>query len=236
MILTCPDCTTRYQTDAALFAPPGRKVRCAKCGHVWQQEAPPDEFEAGIEAAEPPPPRPMPAPEPTPRRTAYAPPQQEMAEIPEIPLRSPWPRRIGLGAGWIGLVAIVLVIGGAATAYRQEIATLWPQAASLYARLGLDVNARGIAFVNIASHREAEDGQSVLAVTGKLVNISAREMPVPAIRVTLTGSDERELYHWDFTPSVTILHAGQAVNFLTRLSSPPPGARHVEIRFAGAGG
>ena len=49
MILTCPECTTRYQTDASQFAPDGRKVRCAKCGHVWLQMPPAPEPEPGLE-------------------------------------------------------------------------------------------------------------------------------------------------------------------------------------------
>ncbi len=33
--IICPACETRYET-AAVFPPEGRKVRCSKCGHVWQ--------------------------------------------------------------------------------------------------------------------------------------------------------------------------------------------------------
>ncbi|MGH7095153.1 MAG: zinc-ribbon domain-containing protein, partial [Stellaceae bacterium] len=36
MIVTCPECATRYRVaDDALDAPHGRRVRCARCGHVW---------------------------------------------------------------------------------------------------------------------------------------------------------------------------------------------------------
>ena len=40
MILTCPQCSTRYQVDGAKFPSTGRNVRCAKCGHVWHQLGP----------------------------------------------------------------------------------------------------------------------------------------------------------------------------------------------------
>jgi len=37
-LIICPTCETRYET-AAVFPPEGRKVRCSKCGHVWQAKA-----------------------------------------------------------------------------------------------------------------------------------------------------------------------------------------------------
>jgi predicted Zn finger-like uncharacterized protein len=36
-LIICPICETRYETKAA-FPPEGRKVRCSKCGHVWQAQ------------------------------------------------------------------------------------------------------------------------------------------------------------------------------------------------------
>src|SRR5579863_3644422 len=86
MILTCPECATRYQTDAANFMPSGRKVRCAKCGHVWFQAPPAPEPEIQIVHEEPvaepePEPEPQPRPEPNFRqRVAYAPPEPAYEE------------------------------------------------------------------------------------------------------------------------------------------------------------
>jgi predicted Zn finger-like uncharacterized protein len=236
MILTCPQCATRYQTDAAAFQPAGRRVRCAKCGHVWFQEAPrPEPAEAELPRAAPPEP-----PRPEPVRAAYAEPAPartyEDEEAPPAPaFRLPLDR-IALAAGWLGLVAAVLVIGWAAVSYREEIATLWPQSSSLYSALGLKVNARGIAFSGVSRHYETEDDQVVLAVSGNIVNVSKRELPVPQVEVTLTGKDTRALYHWSFTPGAATLRPGQSVHFLTRLSNPPGAARHLELRFADAGG
>lgn len=36
MILCCPACRTQFKVDPALLGPDGRKVRCAKCSHVWR--------------------------------------------------------------------------------------------------------------------------------------------------------------------------------------------------------
>src|ERR1700744_5920812 len=40
MILTCPQCATKYTVDGTKFPAAGRSVRCAKCGHVWHQIGP----------------------------------------------------------------------------------------------------------------------------------------------------------------------------------------------------
>ena len=112
---------------------------------------------------------------------------------------------------------------------------MWPQSASLYSAVGLKANASGINIQDVSYHRGFEDGQTVLSVTGVLANTSTRELPVPQLRVGLIDDDRHELYHWTFVPGVMTLKPGQTTRFLTRLSNPPPSARHFELRFARAG-
>ena len=243
MILTCPACGTRYQADAAKFPPEGRMVRCAKCSHVWHQQG-------AVAAPEPDVAEIAPAPEAQPERRsapdtepepsfaglrAFAPrPDAAMLEDDDEE-REPiaWGAMLGVAAGWIALIAVVLVIGYSAVKYRQEIAMIWPQSAGVYSTLGLKVNNRGIDFAHVDYHRESEDGQVVLAVTGTIVNDGDRELPVPqSVRVTLSDATNHELYHWNFTPNVQTLKPGQSAAFLTRLSSPPAAATHLEVRFS----
>jgi hypothetical protein len=138
-------------------------------------------------------------------------------------------------AGWAALIALIAAIGWASVQYRQTIASLWPQSASLYAAVGLPVNVRGIQLTNISYQQEYQDGQPVLSVTGKVVNISNRELPVPEIRVVLLDDAKHELYHWNFDAGIPTLKPGGESTFVTRLSSPPPEARNLNVRFAESG-
>src|ERR1044072_4424696 len=102
MILTCPQCATRYQMDDDKLPSGGRKVRCTKGGHVWFHEtpiAPPepalDRFsqpEAPPPERSPPPqppplPHPPPPPEPSPALSALS----EISPAPDPPAPDPPP-------------------------------------------------------------------------------------------------------------------------------------------------
>ena len=238
MILTCPSCDTRYSVDGAKFPAEGRIVRCSKCGHSWHQPSEEPRAPAPPEAAQPvraPAPEPdagaAPAPvypvNPSPTRT-FAPPAAATA-APRRPLLP----QLAVVAGWVGLIAVVVLIAVSAVRYRQDIAVIWPQSAGVYSGLGLPVATSGIDFRQVNYKRESEDGQMVLAVSGMIVNTGSRELPVPqTVRVTLSDGANNELYHWTFKPNTTTLKPGQSVPFVTRLSSPPSAARHLEVRFA----
>jgi predicted Zn finger-like uncharacterized protein len=238
MILTCPQCATRYQVDGTKFPAAGRNVRCAKCAHVWHQlgPAPEPDPEAEIVVEEPAPP---PAPEPA-RIMAFAPSHEStVVAAPEEPAAprsaSPWLGRAAIAGGWIVLIGLVVTIGWAAVSFRNAIATWLPQTSSVYAAAGLPVSSRGVDFADVGRALETEDGQQVLAVTGRIVNHSDRELSVPLVRVALIDADRHELYHWTFVPPIATLQPGAAEKFRTRLSSPPAATHDIEVRFAKPG-
>lgn len=254
MILTCPQCATHYQVDGAQFPTEGRKVRCAKCGHVWQQEHPQPEPEPVTIAK----PEPVSVPPPTspppvaethasvgpaealgPERTSYAAPAVTAAPIAAEESEMPRTRRSEnavLVGGWIGLVIIVVAAAWSAVHFRQAIASAWPQSASLYSAVGMKVNSRGIDISDVVSHRSTEGGQAVLSISGDLTNITNHDVPVPSISIRLTDDDQHELDHWTFAAVKNVLKPGQRIPFSTRRTNPPEDARHLEVTFAEAGG
>ncbi|MDJ0386662.1 zinc-ribbon domain-containing protein [Roseomonas sp. E05] len=136
MRIECPGCAAAYEVREELL-PPGREVRCARCGQAWVPLAPaaaplPAEERLASPSAAPPGRRPMPLrvrprlgapaapPEPPPR--ALPPPE----EPPEPPP--------GLAAPLIAWAVSILVVAGALAAlwvWRAEVILLWPPAARL---------------------------------------------------------------------------------------------------------
>jgi len=245
MILVCPNCAARYEVDGTQFPAEGRKVRCKKCGHVWHQAAETDRAEIE-ETIFNPPPDAEPAPEPViedeapqPAWRAPAVEEEDQADedfrLDEPEMATPAKRGAGTALvmlGWIALVAVILVIGWSAANYRSQIVGIWPQSASLFSKLGMAVNTRGLDFADVRHINQTEDGQPVLVITGKVVNVTSKKLDVPPLRVTLSDANKHGIYDWTFTPSSTALAPGQSVAFRTRLSNPPSATRHVELRFA----
>jgi predicted Zn finger-like uncharacterized protein len=128
MQVTCPQCGARYAVDPSAIGPSGRTVQCARCSHRW--------FET-VKAAPAAPPLPPPDERPVPD-FVIRPQSHYSAGLPAI---SP-PRRTVHWGRWIAAAAaLILVVGGAAFAWRDEIRDRLPPGWSAF--LSLD-GARGL--------------------------------------------------------------------------------------------
>jgi predicted Zn finger-like uncharacterized protein len=229
MILTCSNCSTRYQADPTHFAPPGRNVRCAKCGYVWFQAPPEAELE--------------PEPEHEPVIASSAPADGRADDYDDTGLppagdgatASEMGSRLARFGGWLGLIALCVIVMGGLISYRQTIATVWPPSASFYALVGMPVNVRGLDIRNVTYRQEDEDGQPVLTVSGQVANVTGHELPVPKIQVVLSGVEKQELYRWNFDLDAATLEPGKAAPFATRLSNPPHEASTLTVQFVNSG-
>jgi len=214
MILNCPSCSTRYLTDPVSFQPNGRMVRCANCGHSWFQK-PPDDM---------------------PKTVASSPASASLSSTPIDPItpysRSSRRRLAGSTLALWGLLAIaVFALGWVFYQYKAEIVRGWPQTASLYNLVGINVNATGMDFRDVSFAMEDQDGLTVLVVRGEVINITDQELPIPRVRIILRAADGSELYNWSITLEQNRLGAEATAPFVTRLSSPPLAIDAIEVFF-----
>lgn len=359
MIVSCPNCATRYVLDAGILRPPGRHVRCARCQTTWFQEP---ALDLGADAMIPEAAREavsdksrmLPAPPrigaQTERETAesggYRDRQRDLArdldrDLPREtgrelvrdtgrdgfrdPLRDPAPQRDvvreALGqdsyppsqpvtrevsreslrdlerrepgfersrfepapsvrsgdidfdeparnepplerrrtkddrgrakersskGGSSGLLIgggmfLALLGAGAFVAHTMhpQITQVFPWTRGVYSLLGYTNNSRSrdveLDFADVSYAKEIENGVTVLAIRGQIVNVTDREVAVPKIQVTVNDSEKQKLYEWTVPPEQTKVAAKSKIPLSIRLESPPPEAWSLDIRFAKAG-
>ena len=127
-------------------------------------------------------------------------------------------------------VATILILVGLVYA-REPIVRLVPDLASLYAKVGLDVNLRGFAFREIRSERVVESSGPVLIVTGEIQNIKGTIAQAPKLRFGLKTNTNEEIYAWNHELSVPTIVPGGIARFQSRLPAPPPLGRNLSVRF-----
>ncbi len=236
MIIACPQCATRYTVTPEAFEPDGRKVKCTSCSHTWHQSSVSEqeaELSSLLDDDDPPE-----IPLPQEGNDAENDVETETNRLLRASLdaterfRQSVTKRRGSYKEWGilvgGAVAIAIVVFG----FREPIVRLLPSAAGLYAKVGLPVNLRGMDFADISYERQFENGVSVLAITGRIVNLTEREKLVPKVRFSLRDEDQQELYHWSMKIRHKPLAPNKSATFVARLASPPTNVRDVEIRFA----
>ncbi len=136
-------------------------------------------------------------------------------------------------------VAGIFVVGGLAALglglwQRERVVRAVPQFAGLYARIGLPVNVRGLAFSAVESELVQDPVGRFLVVSGDVTNIAKGTTKVPPITVMVRGEDGNVLYSWTTEPPRPSLEPAELMHFRVRLASPPQDGRSVQLRF-GAG-
>ncbi len=214
MIITCPTCETRYTLADSSVGPQGRRVRCAKCGHIWWQEAPEEEPD---------------------------PPEDTVTEVhtarPAAPERPPAAGRAATRRALVGWGLFLAALGGILAggyAGRTAVVWFWPPAALLYETIGLPVEppGAGLQFRNVRFEQTVADGTPVLVIDGEVVNVSDVERPVPPMRLVSLGEGGKPLRTRSVEASAARLPPGEAATF--RDAQPDPGAvQEVSLTFEG---
>lgn len=152
MRIACPSCEAAYDVPPDRLLP-GRSVRCAKCGKVWEPVAredatPPVPFKEAAPADAPQAPvpealpdAPVPAPAPPAAPDPVAPEVPESAAVPTLMPAGPvQASRRGSGVivlAWVASFALLGAAGYMAVTYRAALMQAWPPSIRAYAVLGL---------------------------------------------------------------------------------------------------
>jgi len=241
MLIVCPSCSSEYRIDADRIGMEGRSVRCAACRETWfitpadvlaGHEA---ELSAGI-GADPD------ADAAWEEATALV---RRDSDVPAPAIRVPDRRSLRGGgarrafAGLSPSLALGLTLLAALPLVclaRTNVVRAIPQTASLFARIGLPVNLRGIEIRDVvAFSNPAEDGRPAeLVVEGDLVGVARADMPVTPLSVEIRDAGGRAVQTFSVPAPRATLAASETARFRASLTAPPPQGRAVVLRFAEA--
>lgn len=238
MILTCPECATRYFLPDVQIGVAGRKVKCAQCGASWREfgQAQPEAAVAAGGQSAAPAAAPIPEPEAEAEPETFSPGAARRAEIlrekKAVAERKSKQAATVNAAVWAGLVAAVaftLVLGAV---FREQVVGLWPGTASAYAAIGLPVNAAGLLIEKVRAAPSMLQGHKALTVTGSLRNVAGAPVTVPAFRVDVLDKAGRPLDHKIIQITAPPLKAGEIRPFSLGVADPPVGYQDVAVTFA----
>ncbi len=243
MILTCPECASRYFVDDSKVGSAGRVVRCASCGHRWtarNEEALDlfDEPEAPtlarqIESVEE-------NPEP-PAAEVEEPPVSALPgeELPKVfRARADAERRLReattTGVIWAGMAAAMAVIVVAALIFRIDVVKILPGSAGAYAAVGLPVNTVGLVIDrdSIKAQPLMRDGHAAVTITGTIRNITEHDVVAPPLRVELLNKEDKRVAGQLAAAADAKIPPGEVRHFSITFLNPPRTAKDLQIAFA----
>lgn len=219
MILTCPNCATRYLVDPASLGAMGREVRCAKCSHQWYQDAPPPAAVTAEATVLP--------PISAHRDEAGARPSKNLPA-----LRQSRPKRQGLG--WLALAVIVVALLVAAVLARGPIMAALPQVTPLYVMLHLaEAPPEALPDVIIRNQQgssKVEGGQTLVVLTAEVYNPAGKAQPLRPIRIAMRDADKKVITEWTVTLGPPEIGPGASLPLVTQ-QAVQPGMRDLEVNF-----
>ena len=146
--------------------------------------------------------------------------------LPSLP-RIPFMPSFGLPTACTAMGALILAL----MIWRAEIVRLLPQTATFYKMVGLEVNLRGLAFKDIKVSNEIVDGKPVLVIEGTIVGETKKPVELPRLRFSVRDAQGTEIYAWNAVLEQPVLNPGERAYFKSRLASPPPEGRNIDVRF-----
>lgn len=125
----------------------------------------------------------------------------------------------------MGTLVLALVI------WRVDVVRLLPQTSAFYKLVGLEVNLRGLLFKDVKITSETLETKSVLVIDGVITGENRKTVELPRLRFSVRDAQGAEIYAWNSVLDQPVLKPGDYVRFKSRLASPPPEGRSIDVRF-----
>lgn len=256
MILTCPECATRFKIADDAIGSNGRTVRCSQCSATWFVAADPDalnlddaekdaEIRQEIINA--------PVPDIETNSDTFSEAETDLdsvfdglesstnnglanvgahAAIRETSDRKKVRKRLlGVSMIWIVTLVILAVFALSAFLFRAKIVETFPGTAPIYKAIGLEADASGLEIYDIETRYGNNEGVQVLFVSGRVKNFDIKTRDVELIQLSFKNASGEVLTSWVVEPSQAMLKPGQTIKFSSQYPNPPVDAVKLAPSF-----
>jgi len=206
MILTCPQCSARFQLAAEILAPDGKTVRCSACHEAWFQE--PEERELEVSAAD--------EQEPLEDIPDGVKPLSEGSNVPALTEDSGkgaagLKNRKSLIGGFITAFLFFVIVLSGLLAWKSSIIAMWPESYVLYRVLGVmgHVPGQGLIFDRLSA--KGENGAYV--IEGHIINLTSGQRIVPLMEASLIAKDGTVSESWVIEPPARVIAKEETIAF-----------------------
>jgi predicted Zn finger-like uncharacterized protein len=149
-------------------------------------------------------------------------------------LLKPPARASAPGQPFVSLTTVCAAMGALVLAlviWRADVVRLMPQTAMFYRMVGLEVNVRGLTFKDVKVTTETVEGKPVLVIEGVITSETRKAVELPRLRFSVRDAQGAEIYAWNAVLEQPVLKPGEKAWFKSRLASPPPEGRNIDVRF-----
>ena len=204
MIITCPECKTRYIIKSEKLGVGKKQVKCAKCEHQWIVSPMPEEEDMKK------PPLP-----PIARLDGFT--NDLKSEQKELNSKINKKKNIVLFMFFLSLLSSIASF----FVFKDKILEIEPQLKSVYELIGVELPKEEKTFSGLEIkdvERELTEGEnlSVLSFSGIIVNNSDVEVPVPNVKVQLFDEGNVLLDDWIAQPENKTLKPGETTTWICR--------------------
>jgi predicted Zn finger-like uncharacterized protein len=142
--------------------------------------------------------------------------------------------RFSFGVPSVSLATVCAAMGALVAGlliWRNDVVRLLPQTAAFYQMVGLEVNLRGLSFKDVKVSSENVEGKQVLVIEGVIVGQAKKPVELPRLRFAVRDAQGADIYAWNAVLEQAVLKPGEKAWFKSRLASPPPEGRNIDVRF-----
>ncbi len=234
MILTCPQCESRFRLPAELLAPDGHNVRCSVCENIWfelpdprelveQQES---EEKDGVEDFL----QSQPAMEDIPEGVKPIPERQEVSasKAEEQDSGATNLRKAQIG-GYAAATGVFFIILGALLGMHSTITQAWPASQVFYGIFGFKPHIPGDGL--IFDRLQADTSGNELTIEGHIINLTSSKQALPAMSITLRNEAGEALESWSFKLPEKSIEKEGSLPFTNKHQPETKEAHDVALRF-----